>query len=45
MVRKDTGFQIFAHVFMIILGITVVFPMALLIIRGGYYKIWIYYIP
>ncbi|MCR1842197.1 carbohydrate ABC transporter permease [Murimonas intestini] len=34
MVRKDTGFQIFAHVFMIILGITVVFPMALLIMSS-----------
>ncbi|WP_148411316.1 carbohydrate ABC transporter permease [Murimonas intestini] len=34
MVRKDTGFQIFAHVFMIMLGITVVFPMALLIMSS-----------
>ena len=34
MVRKDTGFQILAHVVMIILGILVVFPLALLIMSS-----------
>jgi putative aldouronate transport system permease protein len=34
MVRKDTGFQILAHLVMIILGILVVFPLALLIMSS-----------
>lgn len=46
MVKKDTGFQIFANLFMIFLGVLVLFPLALLImsslsseseiIRNGY---------
>ncbi len=34
MVKKDTGFQILAHVAMIIMGIMVVFPLALLIMSS-----------
>lgn len=34
MVKKDTGFQILAHAIMIILGILVVFPLALLIMSS-----------
>lgn len=34
MVKKDTGFQILAHVAMIIMGILVVFPLALLIMSS-----------
>ena len=34
MVRKDKGFQIFAHIIMIIMGIMVVFPLALLIMSS-----------
>ena len=34
MVKKDTGFQILAHVAMIIMGIMVIFPLALLIMSS-----------
>ncbi|WP_022769611.1 MULTISPECIES: carbohydrate ABC transporter permease [unclassified Butyrivibrio] len=34
MVKKDTGFQILAHVVMIIMGILVVFPLALLVMSS-----------
>ncbi len=34
MVRKDTGFQMFTHIIMIILSIMVIFPLALLIMSS-----------
>ncbi len=34
MVKKDTGFQILAHVAMIVMGIMVVFPLALLVMSS-----------
>ncbi len=34
MVKKDTGFQVLAHVIMIILGLLVLFPIALLIMSS-----------
>lgn len=34
MVKKDTGFQLLAHVVMIIMGIMVVFPLALLVMSS-----------